>query len=97
MEISPTVLISLALALIGYIVWQVRLEAKLSAISDSLKRIETEQKDYWDEFEKHRLNPEIHFDKGHSRTVQDNNDRQFARMERDISEIKQMLINYIKK
>ena len=97
MEISPTVLVSIGLASIGYIVWQVRLEAKLSAISDSLKRIEMDQSNHWSEFEKHRLNHDIHFDKGRSRTVQDNNDKQFARIERDIGEIKQMVMQLIQK
>ena len=97
MEISPSVLVTVVLATIGYIVWQVRLESKLSGISDSLRRIENEQKESWDEFEKHRMHTEIHFDKSHSRTVQDNNEKQFARMERDISEIKQMLREMSKK
>lgn len=87
----------MALALIGYIVWQVRLEAKLSAISDSLKRIEVDQTESWDEFEKHRLNGEIHFDKSHSKTIQGNNEKEFARLESDIKEIKQMVRELIKR
>jgi hypothetical protein len=97
MEISPTMLASLGLALIGYIVWQVRLESKLSAISDSLKRIETEQNDSWKEFENHRLNGEIHFDKSHSKTIQATNEKEFARLESDIKEIKQMVRELIKR
>jgi hypothetical protein len=84
-------------AIIGLIGWFIRLEAKTGANKESTERIEKEQSESWRDFEAHRLNHEIHFDKGHSRTVQEGNEKQFARMEKDISEIKQMLMQLIKK
>jgi hypothetical protein len=103
-QISPFQIITAIVGILAVIsslavliAWFIRLEAKTTANEKQIDRVEKELAEMWKEFETHRLNHEIHFDKGHSRTVQENNEKQFARMEKDLSEIKQMMMQLIKK
>ena len=95
--INPGFLLTFFVAIIGFIAWLVRVEGKTSANSQKLTEIEKDLESVWKEFEAHRLNSTIHFDKDHSRTVQTNNEKQFTRMELELTEIKSLVMRLLER
>lgn len=79
-------------AIITFTVWLIRQEAKILALNEKILKLEKEVAELWEELIEHREKSEIHFDKSHSRTVQDGNEKQFARIDKNLDEIKQMIL-----
>lgn len=95
--INPGFLLSFFIAVIGFIAWLVRVEGKTAGNAQKMTEIEKDLESIWKEFEAHRLNALIHFDKDHSRTVQLNNEKQFTRMELELTEIKNLVMRLLER
>ena len=79
------------IALIGLIVWLVRLESKVGANEKATGKQEVSLERLWDEFEQHKANAEIHFNKRLADEVERRHTENMTRMQTDISEIKTMV------
>jgi len=83
----PAFILSAASAVIGLIVWLVRLEGKISANETNYARLEKEYEKVAADLEKHRTNADIHFNLRVSNQVEQANERRFTTIERQLSEI----------
>lgn len=87
----PTFLLSLAATIVGLIIWFVRLEAKTATNANNIERLEKELKEVYEDFDKHRLNQEIHFNLRISQQVEQGNERRFATIEKQLEAINNKL------
>lgn len=83
----PAFILSVASAIIGLIVWLVRLEGKIAANETNIKRIEKENEKCVLEIEKHKTNGDIHFSLRVSNQVEQANERRFSTIEHQLTEI----------
>lgn len=95
--LAVSTLITFFSSTVAFVVWLVRMESKLAALQEKNLKLEKEVTELWEALIDHREKVDIHFDKGHSRTVQENNDKQFARLEKNIDEIKLMISRLMEK
>jgi hypothetical protein len=89
--LAVSTLITFISSTVAFVVWLVRMESKLATLQEKNLKLEIEVAELWKELIEHREKVDIHFDRAHSRTVQDNNDKQFARIEDELREIKRMI------
>ncbi len=83
----PAFILSFASAVIGLIVWLVRLEGKISTTETNVGRLEKEYEKVVSDLEKHRTNADIHFNLRVSNQVEQANERRFGTIERQLTEI----------
>jgi hypothetical protein len=81
------------MAAVGFIVWLVRLEGRISVNLANLTRLETDMVDCRTELEDHRANAEIHFSQRLAAEVDKGNERRFITIETQLSEINRKLDN----
>jgi Tfp pilus assembly protein PilO len=80
MEITPTFVLSLGLALITLIGYLVQLKPRMD-------RLESENKELWAEFQKHKENASIHFDEKTWKQVEKNFNLQINVIEKKLDKL----------
>lgn len=80
-----------ALGVIGFIVWLVRLEGKISSQATTIARKEKEIEKLIVECEAHRSNSDIHFNLRINQEVDRRNEHRFHTIETQLSEINRKL------
>ncbi len=83
----PAFILSFVSAVIGLIVWLVRLEGKISANETNIGRLDKEYEKCVGDLEKHRTNADIHFNLRVSNQVEQANERRFSTIEHQLTEI----------
>ena len=91
--LSPGFLVAVAIALIGFIAWLIRLESKVNGMDKSMTRIDLSLEAGWEEFDHHRQNDGIHFSQRLAAEVELRQKDRMDRMQSDITEIKTILKN----
>lgn len=90
---DPKFLLALGVALIGFVAWLIRLEAKEQGVEKTTTRLEQAINETYEAFEAHRSNSAIHFDQRLANEIEARRADRMDRMQNDISEIKAMLKN----
>lgn len=80
-----------ALAVIGFVAWLIRLEAKVNGTDKTVARLDQSAKDTWKDLEHHRTNDGIHFDQRLAQEVERRQGDRFTRIEDDLKEIKTLV------
>ncbi|MBS1793366.1 MAG: hypothetical protein JSS81_05900 [Acidobacteria bacterium] len=99
---QPGFLLSLVIALIGFISWLVKLERRNAALEKEVARLQTEkEKEHTEitreiremrrEIDLHQRNVDVHFNQKVSEQVDRRNEQRFQTIEGHINEIKSML------
>lgn len=92
-----TIFITGTSAIITFTVWLIRQEAKILALTEKNLKLEKEVAQLWDELITHRERTDLHFNEAITKQVDKANDARFLRIESDITEIKQMVKELIKR
>ena len=82
--LSPGFLVPTALAVIGFVAWLIRLEAKVNGTDKTVARLGKD-------LEHHRTNDGIHFSQRLAQEVERRQGDRFTRIEDDLKEIKTLV------
>ena len=89
--LSPGFLLPVAIALIGFIAWLIRLESKVNSMDKSMTRIDLSLEEGWKDFDSHRTNDNIHFNQRLATEVDRRQSERIGRIETDVKEIKDIV------
>lgn len=88
---NPSFLLTALIVVIGFIVWLVRLEGKVSNNSTKIELQQKAQEKLATEVEHHRFNTEIHFNHRLSQEVDQRNKDRFGHIEKRLDEVMKKL------
>lgn len=84
-------------AVVTFTVWLIRQEAKILSLNEKGLKLEKEVAELWEDLIKHRERADFHFNEAITKQVDKANEARFTRLESDVSEIKQMVRELIKR
>lgn len=87
MFMTPAFIVPIALGLIGFIIWLVRLEGKNSQNAGAMAKIEKEIEKLQLEIEAHRSNQDIHFNIRIAEEVDKRNEERYANIKESIADL----------
>lgn len=89
--LHPGFLLTVAIGLIGFIAWLIRLESKVNATEKAVDKVEQSVNESWEGLEHHRSNDNVHFNQRLATEVEQRAKDRMDRMATDIAEIKGMV------
>jgi predicted HicB family RNase H-like nuclease len=85
--LNPSLLMTVFVAIVGFVVWLVRLEGKVSNATNTNEQQQKTIDKLAGELEHHRFNDEVHFNRRITQEVEKSYDRRFGAIEKQLGEI----------